>query len=29
LEHFWFNYSMGCATVTISPEHWAPAFADA
>ncbi len=23
LEHFWFNYSMGCATVTISPEHWA------
>lgn len=24
-EHFWFNYSMGCATVTISPEHW-PAF---
>lgn len=21
-EHFWFNYSMGCATVTISPEHW-------
>lgn len=24
-EHFWFNYSMGCATVTISPEHWAMA----
>ncbi len=24
-EHFWFNYLMGCATVTISPEHW-PAF---
>jgi hypothetical protein len=24
-EHFWFNYMMGCATVTISPEHW-PAF---
>ena len=21
-EHFWFNYVMGCATVTISPEHW-------
>jgi hypothetical protein len=21
-EHFWFNYSMGCATVTLSPEHW-------
>jgi hypothetical protein len=21
-DHFWFNYSMGCATVTISPEHW-------
>lgn len=21
-EHFWFNYSMGCATITISPEHW-------
>lgn len=21
-EHFWFNYSMGCATVTVSPEHW-------
>ncbi len=21
-EHNWFNYSMGCATVTISPEHW-------
>lgn len=25
IEHFWFNYSMGCATVTISPEHWPPA----
>ena len=25
MEHFWFNYSMGCATVTISPEHWPPA----
>jgi hypothetical protein len=24
-EHFWFHYQMGCATVTISPEHW-PAF---
>jgi hypothetical protein len=21
-EHAWFNYSMGCATVTLSPEHW-------
>jgi hypothetical protein len=21
-EHTWFNYSMGCATVTLSPEHW-------
>lgn len=21
-EHFWFNYSFGCATVTLSPEHW-------
>lgn len=21
-EHSWFNYSMGCATVTLSPEHW-------
>lgn len=21
-EHGWFNYSMGCATVTLSPEHW-------
>lgn len=20
--HAWFNYSMGCATVTLSPEHW-------
>ena len=28
LEHFWFNYSMGCATVTISPEHWPPVFAE-
>lgn len=25
MEHFWFNYSIGCATVTISPEHWPPA----
>lgn len=25
MEHFWFNYSMGCATATISPEHWPPA----
>lgn len=24
-EHAWFNYTMGCATVTLSPEHW-PAF---
>lgn len=21
-EHAWYNYSFGCATVTISPEHW-------
>ena len=21
-EHAWFNYSLGCATVTISPEDW-------
>lgn len=21
-EHAWFNYSFGCATVTLSPEHW-------
>ncbi len=21
-EHAWFNYSFGCATITISPEHW-------
>jgi hypothetical protein len=28
MEHFWFNYSMGCATVTISPEHWPPVCAD-
>jgi hypothetical protein len=21
-EHAWFNYVMGCATVTLSPEHW-------
>jgi hypothetical protein len=28
MEHFWFNYSMGCATVTISPEHWPPVMAD-
>lgn len=21
-EHFWFNYSMGCATVTLSPDDW-------
>jgi hypothetical protein len=21
-EHTWFNYSFGCATVTLSPEHW-------
>ncbi len=24
-EHAWFNYSMGCATVTLSPEHWSTA----
>jgi len=24
-EHAWFNYSLGCATVTLSPEHWQPA----
>ncbi len=28
MEHFWFNYSMGCATVTISPEHWPPVVAE-
>jgi len=22
-EHTWFNYSFGCATVTVSPEDWA------
>ena len=21
-EHTWFNYNLGCATVTLSPEHW-------
>lgn len=21
-EHAWYNYTMGCATVTLSPEHW-------
>ena len=21
-EHAWWNYSFGCATVTLSPEHW-------
>ena len=21
-DHSWFNYAMGCATVTLSPEHW-------
>jgi hypothetical protein len=21
-EHAWFNYTVGCATVTLSPEHW-------
>lgn len=21
-EHAWFNYSMGCCTATLSPEHW-------
>jgi hypothetical protein len=21
-EHAWFNYIFGCATVTLSPEHW-------
>jgi hypothetical protein len=21
-EHSWFNYTMGCATATLSPEHW-------
>lgn len=30
-DHAWFNYSMGCATVTVSPEDWpnveAPALA--
>jgi hypothetical protein len=24
-EHAWFNYSLGCATVTISPEDWTTA----
>ena len=27
-EHAWFNYSMGCATVTLSPEHWQTAEQD-
>lgn len=22
-DHFWFNYSMGCCVVTLSPESWA------
>jgi hypothetical protein len=26
-DHAWFNYSMGCATVTLSPEHWQTAGA--
>jgi hypothetical protein len=26
-DHAWFNYSMGCATVTLSPEHWQSAGA--
>ena len=21
-EHAWYNYSFGCATITLSPEHW-------
>jgi hypothetical protein len=21
-EHYWYNYAMGCATVTVSPEEW-------
>lgn len=21
-EHAWYNYTFGCATVTVSPEHW-------
>ena len=21
-DHFWFNYSMGCCVVTLSPEDW-------
>ena len=21
-EHAWYNYSLGCAVVTLSPEHW-------
>ena len=25
-EHAWFNYSMGCATVTLSPEDWYQAY---
>jgi hypothetical protein len=24
-DHAWFNYSLGCATITISPEDWATA----
>lgn len=27
-DHAWFNYSMGCATVTISPEDWQSAPKD-
>ena len=23
-EHAWWNHSFGCATVTLSPEHWQP-----
>ena len=25
-NHAWWNYSLGCATVTISPEDWQPAL---
>ena len=28
-DHAWFNYSLGCATVTLSPEHWQGASARA
>jgi hypothetical protein len=24
-EHLWFNYVLGCATVTVTPEVWTAA----